>query len=131
MEEELEIRKRDEGDIVILQIGVNDTQIENGSPRVTKEEFRSNLKSIIDIAQKEVNHVIFLGEGYIGDIKYSPGSEAKISDERLEEFENIKAEVCKEKDVEFIDLGQNSAEKNGKTAFMTAYTRIQRDIKKY
>ena len=104
LEGELEIRKRDKEDIVILQIGVNDTQIKSGEPRVTVDEFSSNLESIIDLAQKQVNNVIFLGDGYIGDIEYSPGSKAKISDKRLEEFENIKAKICRKKGVEFIDI---------------------------
>ena len=131
IEDELERRSQGKEDIVVLQIGNNDIQIENSSPRNTEDKFRSNLKSIIDSVQQEVDNVIFLGEGYIGDIEHSPGSEAKVSDKRLARFEDIKADVCQKNNIPFIDIRSEFSRGEWKIISTMVFIRTPKDTKNY
>lgn len=106
--EELEPRLRDSKDIIILHTGLNDIhQLPSGEYRVSEEEFRSAFTELLLEAKEEVENVLVIGEGYIGERKYSPGSKKKISDARLQRFEEIKENLCSKEDIPYIDMRAN------------------------
>jgi lysophospholipase L1-like esterase len=105
---EREVKPRiydEEKNIVIFHTGKNDIHIHpDGEPRKTGEQFRRDFTSLLEEAKKEVEKIIVVGEGYVGDIKYSPGSDKTVDDERLENFEKIKKEMCNEKEIPYVDI---------------------------
>lgn len=104
-EAELKPRVYSEDDIVIFHLGINSTHIlPNGEFRKDEDEFRNEIKELVKIANEEVENVLIVGEGYIGDIEYSPGSEKKVKDERLEKFEEIKRDICKKENITYVDI---------------------------
>ncbi|QGA80487.1 SGNH/GDSL hydrolase family protein [Candidatus Nanohalobium constans] len=106
---EQEYRNRtEEGyeDLLIIQIGANDVIEENGQVRVDPEGFRQNIVDLVELGKELSDELIFVGDfpvnPEIGEIPYSPGK--KLDYSRLKQYEEIKKEVCSEKEVGYIDL---------------------------
>jgi lysophospholipase L1-like esterase len=106
-EDEIERRVWEEADKVILfQVGANDVQYldEKEEVRVGEEDFRKNVRKMIDISRNHAEKVVFVGEGFttLGRI---PWASSKImSDHRLEEYNKILAEVCQQEEVPFVNI---------------------------
>ncbi|MFB6245415.1 MAG: SGNH/GDSL hydrolase family protein [Candidatus Nanohaloarchaea archaeon] len=104
---EIEARLWEEvGTIVILQVGANDTIREEGELWTGPEEFRSNLRELIDQAKSTADRVYVIGEAYTaveGQIPWTD-SDQRMKDERLRSYVEIQRQVCDSEDVEMIDL---------------------------
>lgn len=104
--QELEVREREEM-MVIVQIGMNDALHEgtDAGPRVSKQEFRENLKQIIELVRDFTDKIYFLEEPHVsisGELDYDQG--LFLFEEEVAEYEEIKEELCSEKDIELIRL---------------------------
>ena len=60
---ELLARLADVDNVVIFAIGINDSQfvISKNDNRVSQDDFRANLRTLIEKANKHTNHIIFIG----------------------------------------------------------------------
>lgn len=106
--EEIEARVSENSDnVVLIQVGANDAQFikSKQEPRISETSFRENVEDLIDKSRNYASEVIVLGNLY-SDIEGSlPWAEDKVvRDEREERYNEIKREVCREKDVYFIDF---------------------------
>lgn len=102
---EAEPRIRNREDIVILHLGKNDIhRLPDGNHRKEIDSFRRELRELLLEAEKKVENILVVGEGYVGDIDYSPGSKREVSDSRLRKFEEAKKEICQQRDIPLIEL---------------------------
>lgn len=95
------------GTLIILQIGANDSIYLSDKDRVAvpEEDFRQNLKQLIDEAREYTDRLLLVGEAFTtieGPIPWA--EEKEMSDGRLQSYVEIQREVCRQKDVELIDL---------------------------
>lgn len=105
---EIEARVSESSDnVILIQIGANDAQFikSKQEPRVSETDFRDNVEDLIEKSREYADEVIVLGNLY-SDIEGSlPWAKDKIvEDEREERYNEIKRNVCSEKNVNFIDF---------------------------
>lgn len=107
-EDELERRLwEEEEQVIIFQTGTNDSQVlvESGETMVDRKSFRDNLEQLIEKAEEYTENIIVVGEIYTTIEGTIPWAEDKsLSDERLGRYVDTEKEVCREKDVDFINL---------------------------
>jgi len=103
-------RPNDDGDtIIIFAIGVNDAQFNNSEKEfhTPKDQFRKNVKELIDKAKRLSNKVIFVGltpvdDSLVDPVPFEPEKSYKI--ENVREFDKILKEVCQKEAVDFIEV---------------------------
>ncbi|MCL5970087.1 MAG: GDSL-type esterase/lipase family protein [Patescibacteria group bacterium] len=107
--ETLERPNEDGPTILLFAIGVNDAQFNNIEKefRTPKEQFKKNLKELIDKARKISNKIIFMGltpvdDSLVDPIPAEPEKSYKL--ENVKEFDKILKEVCKKEMVDFIEV---------------------------
>lgn len=107
--DEIERRYEPENqNIILFQIGENDIRYFEGKKQlsVSPENFRKNIEELMDQAN-QYGEVIFVGD-YPADpeLEKIPHSEKEksINDERRQKYEKIKKELCREKNLSYIDL---------------------------
>ena len=100
--------------VVILSIGVNDAKYFNGDFKVSKEEYKENIKKIIEKITARGFELVILGltRVEIDDLEYKPGKFYYNSN--IEEYEqdlkvilnNDEAlkELCAEEKIKYISL---------------------------
>lgn len=104
-EDEASPRLKGRDDTIIIHIGKNDIhRLPNGSYRKEVDEFRQELAELVSKAKRKVDNVLVVGEGYVGDIEYSPGSEKKVRDSRLQKFEEVKKDISEQEKIPYVDL---------------------------
>ncbi len=105
---EFEIKQRmksREETIIVISIGVNDSQI--GKIGVNVKLFKSNVEKLCDVLPKFSSEIIFIGLNPIDNLKTNPipwDKKMFYTNERVENYNNITKSVCKEKQVYFIDI---------------------------
>ena len=107
LEEEYRRRGGEEyEELLLIQIGTNDAIIEDGESRVSKKDFSDNMGKITELGKKLSDHLIIVGDFPVNpemeEIPYAPQKILRNSDVR--EYDEEKKKICREKDVDFIDL---------------------------
>jgi len=107
LEEEYRRRGGEEyEELLLIQIGTNDAIIEDEENRVSKKDFSDNMGKIIKLGKKLSDHLIIVGDFPINpemeEIPYAPQKILRNRDVR--EYDEEKKKICREKDVDFIDL---------------------------
>jgi lysophospholipase L1-like esterase len=95
--------KNDEFDnVVILSIGVNDTQEFNGSNKTSLEDYRKNIESIIKYVTKEAELIIVGLARIQSDDKFywKPGK--FYSNEILNRYDSELEKICQENNIKYI-----------------------------
>ena len=105
--ESVEIYK--ESFIVFFSIGMNDTQFLNNkaSIRISKDEFKNNIKKLIELARKFTSNIIFVGFQPIEESKVSPlpwNRNISYKYDYVEMYDKIVQSICKETNLPFIDI---------------------------
>ncbi|MBI2584129.1 MAG: hypothetical protein HYW25_05660 [Candidatus Aenigmarchaeota archaeon] len=112
---EFEARQRaglDNEIILIFAIGVNDSYFvhEKGSNQTEPGKFEQNLRNIIELAREFSDKTIFIGltpcdESKVDPVPWRP--EISYKNKYIKQFNDIVKQVCKENDVNFIEMLDN------------------------
>lgn len=99
----------DEEIVVLISIGVNDSQIEKatGIHRVAKVEYRRNLEDLYELGKQFSKNIIFLGLTPVNDEMLDPIPWKQTHSYKLDqikEYDQILKKFCKEKNIRFIDI---------------------------
>ncbi len=105
--ESVEIYK--ESFIVIFSIGMNDTQIlhNEGSIRISEDEFKNNIGKLIELARKFTSNIIFVGFYPIEEGKVSPlpwNANISYKYDYVEVYDKIFQSICEKNNLPFIDI---------------------------
>ena len=121
--------------IVILSVGVNDTQCFNGKYRITKEDYKSNIENIIKKVKEKDYELIIFGLTKIGveeKIEFKPN---KFYDNNVVvQYDSILKELCKNSMVKCIsmyDVLQNEDFADGLHPNENGYKKIFETLIKY
>ena len=93
--------------IFLFEIGLNDSIIIKGKDKVSLKIFQKSLNEIIDFAKKYSKNIIFLGLTPVEEEKVSPmpwSPTESYSNKRIEEYDAIIRNVCKNYKVKYLDL---------------------------
>lgn len=91
----------------IIAVGINDTQVFNGSCKSTIDEYKENIIKIINILKRKDNcKIIFIGLTRIEDISkplcFKP---SKYYDYKIIlEYDNCLSEICKSEYIEYVSM---------------------------
>ena len=108
---EVEAKNRIDEDnetVIVFSVGVNDSQfIEKEGNRTPFDQFQNNIKALIGKAEKLGGKVVFIGIFPVDDSKLSPtpwddGKSYKL--EYVDKYNRILQGVCRNEDVDFIDI---------------------------
>lgn len=121
--------------IVILSVGVNDTQCFNGKYRITKEDYKSNIEKIIKKVKEKDYELIILGLTKIGVEEKIEFKQNKFYDNKVVlQYDSILKEVCKNSMVKYIsmyDVLQNEDFVDGLHPNENGYKKIFETLIKY
>ncbi|MEF8880634.1 MAG: GDSL-type esterase/lipase family protein [Candidatus Nanohaloarchaea archaeon] len=118
LEEEYRRRTEERYDtLLMIQIGANDTIIQNGDVNIGKEEFEANFEQLLKTSKRIADEVIVVGDFPVAkdmeEIPYAPDN--ILRNEKVHEYEDIKEKVTNKHDIEYIDLFKTvKEEKNTK-----------------
>ena len=98
-----------EPELIIFAIGINDSQYyeTKDKPRVSKEDSKNNLYTLIKQARKFTDKIVFVGLTQVEDEKVMPipWKEGVFYDnENIKEYDSIIKEVCNEEKLFYIDM---------------------------
>lgn len=100
--------KRKRENIIMIQVGTNDSCfIKNEKLFTSPEKFRENIKKLIKISKKYVDKIIFVGLPPVDESKTNPiywNPDFFHKNKYIRKYNQIIKSVCKESDVEFIDI---------------------------
>jgi len=114
-ESETKVRTRGKDDIIIVSIGINDSQWLNNENkwRVSQEEFKNNIQEIINLAKKYTDKLILIGLNKSKDVDPIPWApEKSYKNERIEIFDKIIKEKSQENNIHFINVLDLITEEN-------------------
>ena len=95
--------------LIIIQVGKNDSNFIKSKQEniVPLKNFKKNIKKIIKISKKFADNVLFISPSYIDESKTNPLNWAKdnfCKNEIIEKYVLAIQEVCKKKDIYFLNL---------------------------
>jgi acyl-CoA thioesterase I len=102
---------KDDEAVILFHLGVNDSiyNQSQGGVEVGEDQFRENLKKLIELARKYSKKIVFIGsmpvDSRVDPMPWAPGRSYK--NEYVERFNKIMAEVSSEEEVHFIEVFQN------------------------
>jgi len=90
---------------VVFSIGINDCSISNEEYEVSKEEYRENLREIIDKSKNYADRIIAVGLTPVDEERLKEEkSAAKHTNSEVRNYNEILREVCSDKEVKFVPL---------------------------
>jgi acyl-CoA thioesterase I len=101
IENELIMRKKD---IIIIQIGFNDSAEVKGKKNVQLNSYKKNLQEIIKICQKFTDKIIFIGMFKCDENKTTPLRTFYFYNKELQKYSFVIKEICKKENITFISL---------------------------
>ncbi len=120
--------------IVILSVGVNDTQCFNGKYSVNKDVYKKNMESIIKLIKNKNFELIILGLTKIGQdekIEFKPNK--YYDNEIVMQYDDILKKVCKNNNIAYIpmfDILENEDFIDGLHPNMNGHKKIYKEIVK-
>jgi len=107
-EKETEARTGDKN-VFIFSIGSNDCEFNNikNELKISKNEFRTNITKLINLAKKHSSEIIFTGFFPVDESKVDPipwYKDYSYLNKYTKEYETIVKEICKENGIHFIEL---------------------------
>ena len=105
---ESEAKKR-EADLIIIAIGINDTQYIHSikNQRTLIQEFKNNLLNLFQTAKKITNKIIFIGITNVDETKSNPlswNSDKSYTNENVKKYNNVIRDFCQRNKLKFISL---------------------------
>lgn len=106
LERECEGRVLDDANnIIVIAVGINDTQILEGEIINDEDTFKSNVIALINKAKDLTDKVIYLGLTPVDDSRTNPVTwdRSRIwKSELVENYDNIISEICSEMGVRYV-----------------------------
>ena len=98
--------RHDNSPVVIVQIGVNDSCVENGSPQVILEQYKDNLEQIASITKRLGSEFIFVGSSCGDDGRTNPVAwgEHFYTNAAIKSYEDAMGEVATKTQIPFIPV---------------------------
>jgi lysophospholipase L1-like esterase len=93
--------------LYIFHVGLNDSIIKNGKPKISEVSFEKNIKRIIKASKYYSDKIIFLSPPPVDEAKVSPMPWSLVEYyylDRILQYSNIIKESCKTAKAEYIDL---------------------------
>jgi len=95
--------------IFVFAIGINDSQFskEKNDNRVLLEQFNNNIRSLMISAGEISSKIIFVGLTPVDEQKTTPipwNTNAFYRNEYIEKYDEILKNICKERNVLFVDI---------------------------
>jgi len=104
----IRINKPSDNYLIIISVGTNDCKLDgkpgDKKPRTTDDQFRKNIKELITKAKSYQAKLVFMGLPPVDKSKTQPFEETWFKSERVELFNDIVKELCKENNVLFFDI---------------------------
>lgn len=91
----------------VVAIGINDSIVEKNGNRVSRKDFKQNLKEIVEKCRCEVDQVILLGLTPVDESRANPlpdETEASYINSEIGDYEEIIKEISEEDSTKFIPL---------------------------
>ena len=91
---------------IVIAVGTNDSKgkSEPDALQVPHDEFRENLKKILDIAKSHTSSVLMLGLLPVDETRTNPFEDTYFTNARIQEYNVIIKEVCGEKEIPLLEL---------------------------
>jgi lysophospholipase L1-like esterase len=98
-----------ESEMILIAIGINDSQYleTKEHPRVSLDQFKSNLTELIGISRKMTDNIIFVGLTKVDESKTMPVAwdvETFYDNENIESYDAIIRRLCEESGSMYIDM---------------------------
>lgn len=109
---EFETKRRldkEEENIVICSIGINDSQILNAenNPKISLKKHKENIQKLIILSQKFFKKAIFIGLTPVDELKVNPipwKLTHSYKNELIKKFDNASKEICDKNEISFIEI---------------------------
>lgn len=104
-ENEYKTRKRKDGkNVLIFAIGINDSRTESNIEKLSIDEYKDNIKYLINEAKKHTNKIMFIGLTNVDESLTSPllGEDAYYSNKRILKFDNELEKICLENNIRYV-----------------------------
>ncbi len=97
----------DDTQVIILAVGINDTQIINDENRVTIDAFKKNVRKLIKKAKKYTDNVIYLGltkvdEDKVRSLQWT--HRKRYNNNQVVKYDWILKKICEKTNIKFINL---------------------------
>lgn len=104
--------------ITIVNVGGNNAKAEGRPDNFvsTIEEFTKEMARLLDMLKDKSTHVIAVGSGFYDESKTNPkpnpltGGQSFFTNKRRTEFQSRFKELCKKKEIVFVDVGVGEKE---------------------
>ncbi len=100
--------KKKEGTMIILSVGINDTQgLTTEKYGTSPSEYKNNITKLLKLARNYAEKVLFVGLNQVDEARTCPifwNKEVYFKNSAVKQYDQIAKEVCFEKKVDFIDL---------------------------
>lgn len=93
--------------MVVFAIGINDTQNIGDKNRVTIEQFKKNIKVLINVTKKFTKEILFIGFTKVDEAKTVPVSwdnEKSFYNKKIVEFDKALENICEISSVKYLKV---------------------------
>jgi len=93
--------------MVVFAIGINDTQNIGDKNRVTIEQFKKNIKILINVTKKFTKEILFIGFTKVDEVKTVPVSwdnEKSFYNKKIVEFDKALENICEISSVKYLKV---------------------------
>lgn len=93
--------------LIILAVGINDSQDDNDKDRVTLDEFRTEVATLIKKAKKYTNNILFLGLTNVDETRVAPipwHLEKCYYNHKIKAFDAIIEEESNKHQIQYLHL---------------------------
>lgn len=107
IEHETQVRTRHGNlPIVVVQIGVNDSSLREGKPQVELEQYKQNLRTVVEKMKPLSSKLIFVGLTGCDESKTTPVSwgEFYYTNKAAKAYENAMQAIAKEYNIPFVPV---------------------------
>jgi len=106
---ELNARKSETADMIIIAIGINDSQYikTRENPRVSLKEYEGNMTLLLEKAQKITNRVVVVGLTRVDESKVMPipwDSTKYYDNAVIQKYDDVLKTVCQNEEVPFVSM---------------------------
>lgn len=107
IERETTVRtSQSEKPVTVIQIGLNDSLLEDTKAMTTGGEYRKNLEAIVDVVSPIAKKLIFVGSSACDEVQTNPvfWGDHYWTNQRIKKYESIMSSVAEQRNVTFIPV---------------------------
>lgn len=92
--------------VIIFSLGINDAKIIDSVPRPqdSLSQFKNNILTIINLAKKHTDKLVFVGLTPVDESKTTPLGDSSFFNKNIRKYNAIIKDVCKAEEIPFVDL---------------------------